>query len=106
MNLRRNFLIGVGILLSLNLLLALGAIGLLTRMSPAIREIIEENVVSLEACEVMLSVLASGEEEGELSSRSRRRYRDALERAKNNVTEKEEVPVLEQIEQLFDGLET
>lgn len=101
MQLRRDFLIGLGILLFLNLLLALGTIGLLTRMSPAIREIIEENVVSLEAAEVMLSVLASSDEEGEeYSVQSRQKFRDSLERARRNVTEEAETPVLHRIEAL------
>jgi hypothetical protein len=98
MKLRREFLAGVWILLGLNVLLAFGAIGLLTRMSPAIRDILEENVVSIEAAEVMLSVLAVSTDEPVVSAENRERFSQALRRAEGNVTESGEIPVLARIE--------
>ncbi len=98
MRLRREFLAGVWTLLGLNVLLAFGAIGLLTRMSPAIRDILEENVVSIEAVEVMLSVLAVSGDEALVSAENRERFVQAQRRAEANVTESEEIPVLARIE--------
>ena len=53
MQLRREFLVGLGILVVLNVLFAFGAIGLLLRMSPAIERILKENVSSGEAADEM-----------------------------------------------------
>ena len=58
MRLQRDFLLSVGILVAFNILLAFGAIGLFTRMSPAIERILQENVYSTDAAEEMLALLA------------------------------------------------
>jgi nitrogen fixation/metabolism regulation signal transduction histidine kinase len=102
MPLRRNFLFSVGILVACNVLLAFGAIGLLTRMSPAIERILRENVFSHEAAEEMLVLLMPSAQE--LSSDARqRRFEHALQRAKANVTEPEEVSVLTRITQQYSA---
>ena len=44
MQLRREFLVGLGTLVTLNILFAFGAIGLLLSMSPAIELILQENI--------------------------------------------------------------
>lgn len=107
MQLKRDFLIGVGILILLNVLLAFGAIGLLTRMSPAIGKILEENVESNRAGEVMLARLTEVESGVQLGAEAQSSFRDSLARAKRNITEVEEVPVLNRIEELagaaFEG---
>lgn len=100
MQLRREFLIGLGTLVTLNVLFAFGAIGLLLRMSPAIERILQENVYSIEATEDMLSLLV---ESARQSSRdvTLQQFEQALQRARNNVTEAEEIPVLQTIQQHY-----
>lgn len=100
MQLRREFLIGLGTLVMLNVLFAFGAIGLLLRMSPAIERILQENVYSIEATEEMLSLLV---ESARQSSRdvTLQQFEQALQRARNNVTEAEEIPVLQTIQQHY-----
>lgn len=98
MELRRDFLLAIGTLVTLNLLLAFGMIGLLTRMSPAILEILEENVVSLEASETMLAALLMERIEPGRAAGNSDRFYAALERAKGNVTEPAESEVLQKIE--------
>lgn len=94
MGVKRELRLGVGLLLVSQLVIALGAIGLLSRLAPAIDRILQENVVSIEAAERMLVVLAL-HEEGERLDRD---FHEALSRAKANVTEPAETPVLERVE--------
>lgn len=96
MELRRDFLITVGVLLAFNILLAFVAIGLFSRMGPAIERILQENVYSIEACEEMLSVLAS--HDGAVPEPARGDFRQALLRARQNISESEEPPILDAIE--------
>ena len=96
MRLRTEFVWSVGIPVAFNLLLAFGAIGLFARMGPAIERILTENVYSNEAAERMLVILL--EPPGDVDPDERRRgFDDALRRATINVTEPEEIPVLEDI---------
>ncbi|MEZ4651613.1 MAG: hypothetical protein R3E97_22995 [Candidatus Eisenbacteria bacterium] len=97
MELRKELLLSVGAIVLLNLFLAFGAIGLLVRMGPAIERIIEENVYSIVAAEDLLAVFASAGQ-GPVSEGGRDRARVAIEKARSNVTEKEEEPVLERID--------
>lgn len=97
LELRRDLLLAALALIVFQMLIAFGAIGLLGRMSPEIERILEDNVVSIEASEVMLAALAS--EEGGMEGRSRR-FRRALDVARENVTEVEEEGVLAVIEPL------
>jgi nitrogen fixation/metabolism regulation signal transduction histidine kinase len=78
-------------LLALQLTTSVGAIALFTRMAPAIQNILEENVVSMEAVEQMLHALASTDK-----ARASR-FERALARAEANVTEEEERPVLRRL---------
>ncbi len=98
MTLRGSFLVGIGVLVLIHLATAFGAIGLLMRMSPAVQDILAENVYSTEAAEdVMASLLlsATGRKDG-----SRERYSGALARARANVTEEGELPAIEDLERL------
>ena len=89
--------VGAWLLVSLNLLMAFGTIGIFGRMTPAIALIIERNGYSIKACADMLSLvaLAGG---GSLNVERQKLFMAAFERARSNVTEPEEPAVLKQIE--------
>jgi hypothetical protein len=105
MTLRQGFLWGIGLLLGLQLATSFASIGLLARTSPAVQEILAENVYSNEAAEQMLEALVLHEAGPEGDHRAE--FAAALQRARNNVTEPEEVPVIEAIgvlgERVFAG---
>jgi hypothetical protein len=88
----------IGLLLVLQLLTSLVAMGLLTRVSPAVEQILEENVYSIEAAEAMVVVLAR--DPNAVWGSQRTAFMDALERAATNVTEPEEEPLIGEIRQL------
>ena len=97
MALRRELLLTIGALVVSNLVLAFGAIGLFTRMSPAIEGILRENGYSIVAAENIVAEFAdSGAAPLTIDARSRVTL--ALEDAKRNVTESEERPVLARLE--------
>lgn len=99
MRLRTETSLGVGALLVLQLATSFAAIGLLDRLTPMVDLVIRNNVVSVEAVEEMKTALA----DPELGSPgSRRRFRDGLTRALNNVTEPEEQPRLERVSALLE----
>lgn len=100
MQLRRDFLLNVGVLVACNILLAFVAIGLLTRMSPAFERILRDNVYSNEAATEMLALLAEPIRDSTAKERQRR-FESALQRAKSNITESEEVVVLARLEQQY-----
>jgi PAS domain-containing protein len=100
MQLRRDFLLNVGVLVACNILLAFVAIGLLTRMSPAFERILRENVYSNEAATEMLALLAEPTRASTAEERQRR-FESALQKAKSNITESEEVGVLARLEQQY-----
>ncbi len=83
--------IAIGLLLGLQLLTSLAAVVLLGRTSPAVERILRENVDSTEAVEEMFEVLTSGHEPA--------RFHEALQRAKNNITEAQEAPLVTSIQQ-------
>lgn len=101
MKLRRNVLLGAWLILGAGLLLAFGSVALLTRMTPAIATILEQNDFSVQACEEMLVVLATPPDAtgttDQLST-----FRAALGEARRNVTEASERPVLERIVQSYE----
>lgn len=101
MSIRRAVLLGAWVLVAVNLVLAFGAIALLTRMAPAIATIIEQNDRSLEAGEEMLGVLATPRD-GEEAEARRARFLQAFQRAEHNITEAEERPILARV---LDGAE-
>ncbi len=91
MELRRDVLAPITVLLGVLTLVSFGSIGLLSRMAPAIEQILEENVYSLAAIEQMLAVAAApkpGDEE---------LFSNALQRAENNITEDNERQVLDRV---------
>jgi hypothetical protein len=98
---------GAWILISLNLLMALGSIWVFMRMAPAIEIIIDQNQVSLQACEEMLAALSmKGGYEPDSSPRIES-FRHALRRAANNITERKEPVALDAIshnyQKAFEG---
>ena len=96
MRLRGDLLLGAWILVATNVLLAFAAIAMLTRMSPAIATILQQNDSSLEAIETMLATLATPP--GAQGDDARRaRFYEALERADQNITEADERPAVRQI---------
>lgn len=84
----------IGVLVTMQVLLAFGAVELLSRMSPAIERILQENVNSILAVEDMLAALSST---GVPEEERRGRFLEALARAQANVTEEGEDAVLERI---------
>lgn len=93
MQLGRELLLSIAILVLFNLLLAFGATGLLVRMGPAIDRILQENLYSVAATEEILVELARAD--GQLiSAASSKKIEAALKRARQNVTEADEKPVL------------
>lgn len=94
MRLRREVSLGIGAILALQVLLSMLVIGLLTRMGPAIERILHENVRSEEAVEEMATLLASNPQSGPTPQS----FDQALQRAKDNVTEDPEGPLLVTIE--------
>ena len=93
MELRRELSLLLGTLVCLNVLLAFGVSGLLARMGPAVERILLDNVDSMLAAEEILATLAESRS-GELSAAERKRIDEALARARDNVTESAEIPVL------------
>jgi len=81
--------VGLWALLGLQLVTAMTAILLLSRMGPAIERIIDDNVYSTEAVEDMLAALARPD--------GHDAFLDAYTRARGNVTEHDEVPLLDTI---------
>ncbi len=98
MELRRELLLTIGALVLLNLVLAFGAIGLFVRMGPVIAHILEENVYSIVAAEEVLAELANAPV-GPVDSEAHTRIHEALDKAKKNVTEEAEHPVLASLDQ-------
>lgn len=96
MELRRELMLTIGMLVVFNLLLAFGSIGLLARMGPAIEHILQENVFSIVAAEAMLAALAEAGGEP-LTPEARQSVLRALDNAQRNVTEAAERPVLDRV---------
>jgi HAMP domain-containing protein len=90
MKLRREASLGIGAILVLQIMMAMLAIALLSRMGPAIEQILQENVYSGEAVEEMLALLADDPTPGVTPAR----FEEALRRAQDNVTEDAERPLL------------
>ena len=94
--------VGAWILVGLNLLMGLGAIGIFMRMAPAIEKIIVRNERSLQACEDMLASLALATGKHNAAKELRQSFSAALTRAKTNITEAQEPVVIELIGTTFD----
>jgi PAS domain-containing protein len=93
MKLRRDLLLGVGALVGFNLLVALSTVGLLSRMSPAIETILQDNVASIQAAEEMMRLLALAGA-APLGDVQAEQFAAALQRAQNNITEPNERAVV------------
>ena len=107
MKLAQTVKLGAWLLISLNLLMALGSIWVFVRMAPAIDVIIVRNEISLQACQDMLAALATDAGSESNTANPIDLFRQALARAANNVTEAEEPDIVQQIsasyESAFDG---
>ena len=97
MKLAQSVRVGAWFLIALNLMMAFGSIWVFMRMAPAIEIIIEQNEHSLYACEEMLSHLALADSSYTDVSRLEIDFLKALDRAKNNITEKNEPIAIENI---------
>lgn len=96
MTLRSRYLTGIVALVVIQLLTAFGAVGLLTRMSPAVQEILAQNVYSTKAAEDALMAVLLGQDDG--ADQPRALFLDAVGRARQNVTEDGEVPAIDDLE--------
>jgi hypothetical protein len=96
MNLTTEARLGVGLLIALQVLLCFVSIGLLARMGPAVDEVLRENDDSTVAVEEMLGALAQPQPDGAA-------FRAALARARANVTDPAESPLLDEIERGAGG---
>lgn len=101
MKLAQSVRLGAWFLIVLNLVMAFGSIWVFMRMAPAIEIIIEQNERSLHACEEMLSSLALVDQSAEDVDQLQAEFLKALQRAKNNITEKEEPIAIEAISQNY-----
>jgi nitrate/nitrite-specific signal transduction histidine kinase len=97
MKLAQSVKLGAWFLIALNLIMAFGSIWVFMRMAPAIEIIIEQNERSLEACEEMLSILVLANQSAKDVTQLESRFLNALNRANNNITEKEEPTVIDAI---------
>ncbi|MGD9731104.1 MAG: hypothetical protein AB7U45_02905 [Desulfamplus sp.] len=101
MRISQAVIIGAWFLISLNILMALGSIWIFMRMTPAIKDIIEKNEHSLQACEEMLASLAMLDGDAEADQKLIVKFEEALKRAHNNITEVEEPAAVEIIRSQF-----
>lgn len=101
MKLAQSVRLGAWFLIALNLVMAFGSIWVFMRMAPAIEIIIEQNERSLHACEEMLSNLALVDQSAKDVEQLQSEFFKALQRAKNNITEKEEPIAIEAISQNY-----
>lgn len=78
-------------------LLAVGAVGLFGRMSPAIERILDQNVVTLVACEDMLAALALTEDDGKPAPSVVQTFEKALSQAIEARSLSVEDPLLDRL---------
>lgn len=87
-------------LVLVQLISTMGAIVLLSRTGPAVEQILNENDYSLAAVEHMQSILARRPELSEQGA-AQADFAKALQRARKNITEREEGPAIKTIEALY-----
>ncbi len=104
MHLAQAVRVGAWFLVGLNLLMAVGTIGIFTRMAPAIAIIIERNERSLKACEDMLAIMALTGAGKPFSPEQVNIFTTAFDRARANVTEPQEPEILKRMEGLLPPL--
>ncbi len=100
MSIQREVRVPVAILLVIQLVTGFGSMALLSRMAPEIGRIVSDNGQSIRAVETMLSVLS---ERGPVSPVEEERFDEALEVARENMTEQAEQPILAEIAQHRSG---
>ena len=98
MDIRKSMLVGTWFLVILNLIMGIGSIILLNRMSPAISEIMSENDRSIAACEKMLSILTLPQED--LTDKDKIFFLNAVKITENNITEHGEIAVINDLKEL------
>ena len=96
--------VGSWFLVGINLLMAVGTIGIFSRMAPAIAIIIERNERSLKACEDMLAIMAVNGNGIPFAPEQVRVFQTAFDRAKANVTEPQEPDLLKRMEPMLQPL--
>lgn len=101
MKLLNSIILKAWFLISLNILMTIGAIWVFTRMTPAIEVIIKQNENSLHACEEMLSSLAILNNISINNTETKQNFINAFNRAQNNITEKEEPLYIELIKESY-----
>ena len=97
MDVRRDLVISMGVMIALPLLLAANAILLSARMGPAIDRVIDDNVVSMRAAAEVVELIAEAQA-GALDDPALERFDAAFERLEDNITEEEERPHLAAME--------
>lgn len=90
---------GIGLLLTIQLILTFGVMGLLVRMSPAIERIVAENVRSVMAAESMQRALA--QRECVAPDQTAAAFETGLERAGANVTVPGEAEILGEVQATY-----
>jgi hypothetical protein len=103
MRLAKTINLGAWIIIILNLLMAFGAIGIFSRMSPAIANIISKNDRSLQSGEEMLATLALVNNTAQSNKKLKKKFSLALSKAINNITELKEKETLDTIEQNYEN---
>lgn len=103
MRIRDEIRLGVGTLLFVQVLMMFAAVGLLSRMTPAIDKILEDNERSIHAVERMLLVLGEPASTPAHASDRRERFEQALEDARENITDEREVAVIAQIDERLEA---
>jgi hypothetical protein len=93
----RELRLSIGALAAILVLTGLVAINLLERMTPAVADVLEENVESMDAAGDMLASLAAAHLPEAEAAAARRRFLAALEGATRNRSEPEEAVLLEQL---------
>jgi len=89
MDVRRDLVISMGVMIALPLLLASNSVLLSTRMGPAIDRVISDNAESMRAAAEVVEVVAEAQA-GPLTDDSKQRLNEAFERLEANITEEEE----------------
>jgi hypothetical protein len=102
MKVRQQFRLSLATLVGFQLITAFGAIGLLSRMTPAIADILDKNEYTIEEAHRMLLVLARRAFEPDRPALEQE-FQQALARASENITEPGEVEVLDQLKQSGSG---
>lgn len=99
----RELNVAFAVLAAVLMLTALVAIHVLERMSPAVTDVVEENVASLQATGDMLTALAEQRLPEPVATAARQRFFEALAAATSNQTEPAEAKPLRELHDLSAG---